>query len=64
MDGIPYKEVTKEAAVGLGLWKQEYKTVPQLWLKGHHIGGYSDYISKNQQYATNFEPAECEACHA
>ena len=61
-DGITYKQINKETAIGLGLWKQEYQTVPQLWLKGQHIGGYTDYI--NLQYATDSQPAECEACHA
>ena len=63
-DGISYKELTKEEAMGFGIWRDDLQTVPQLWLKGRHIGGYTDYVNLNLQYATDSQPAECEACHA
>jgi ribonucleoside-diphosphate reductase alpha chain len=61
-DGISYKEITKEDALSMGIWKADFQTVPQLWLKGEHIGGYTDYVNRN-----TYAPApiqECEACHA
>ena len=61
-DGISYKEITKEDALSLGIWKSDFQTVPQLWLKGEHVGGYTDYVNRN-----TYAPAqsqECEACHA
>jgi ribonucleoside-diphosphate reductase alpha chain len=61
-DGISYKEISKEEALGMGIWKSDWQTVPQLWLRGEHIGGYTDYVNRN-----TYAPAqsqECEACHA
>jgi len=38
-----------------------WKTVPQLWLEGEHIGGYTEYMeAKHATTAT--EATECEAC--
>jgi ribonucleoside-diphosphate reductase alpha chain len=61
-EGITYKEITKEEAMSQGIWKSDWQTVPQLWLHGQHIGGYTDYVNRN-----TYAPAqaqECEACHA
>jgi ribonucleoside-diphosphate reductase alpha chain len=61
-DGISYKEINKEEALGLGIWKSDWQTVPQLWLRGEHIGGYTDYVNRNTYAPTPTQ--ECEACHA
>jgi ribonucleoside-diphosphate reductase alpha chain len=61
-DGITYKEITKEDALGMGIWKSDWQTVPQLWLRGEHIGGYTDYVNRNTYAPTQSQ--ECEACHA
>ena len=61
-DGVSFKEITKEEASGMGIWKSDWQTVPQLWLRGEHIGGYTDYVNRNTYAST--ESQECEACHA
>jgi glutaredoxin-related protein len=46
----------------MGIWKSDWQTVPQLWLRGEHIGGYTDYVNRSIYAQT--PPQECEACHA
>jgi ribonucleoside-diphosphate reductase alpha chain len=61
-DGISYKEISKDEAVSTGIWKSDWQTVPQLWLRGEHIGGYTDYVNRNSH--AQAPDQECEACHA
>ncbi len=62
-EGVPFVEITKEQAIQQNLWKEEFKTVPQLWLNGRHIGGYSDYIQLKNQ-STEPAYADCLSCEA
>ena len=61
-DGIQYKEMRKEEAMTTGIWNENFQTVPQLWISGRHIGGYTEYMNKITHEIT--ETQECEACHA
>ena len=61
MDGIKYKEITKEEAVEKGYWNPEWTTVPQLWLYKKHIGGFADYLDHKGK-STKYK--ECAACEA
>jgi ribonucleoside-diphosphate reductase alpha chain len=54
-DGIQYEEVDRASVDHF-----PYATVPQLWIDGDHIGGYTEYQST--YHDENNEPAECEAC--
>jgi ribonucleoside-diphosphate reductase alpha chain len=69
-DGIVYLEITKEQAIEKGYWKDEWTTVPQLWLYKQHIGGYNDYIAQRQTAnAPSHETSEkvygeCASCEA
>lgn len=62
-DGIQYEELSKVDAQAQGIWKEEFKTVPQLWLYGKYIGGYTEYVGLKQPSP---EPtyADCAACEA
>jgi ribonucleoside-diphosphate reductase alpha chain len=62
-EGVPFVEITKEQAIQQNLWKEEYKTVPQLWLNGRHIGGYSDYVQLKQNTPEQTY-VDCTACEA
>lgn len=60
-DGVEFKEVALNEAKELGIWSEEWKTVPQLYTQGKWIGGYTDYMALKQpaeQYG------ECTACEA
>jgi len=61
-DGIQYKEMRKEEAMTTGIWNENFQTVPQLWIGGRHIGGYTEYMNKITHEITEIQ--ECEACHA
>ena len=61
-DGIQYKEMQKEEAMTTGIWNEKFQTVPQLWISGRHVGGYTEYINKIRHEITEIQ--ECEACHA
>jgi glutaredoxin len=74
-DGIIYEEITKDEAVEKGYWKDEWTTVPQLWLYKQHIGGYTDYVEyrskgtnldvpSNETQETEKTYSECAACEA
>jgi ribonucleoside-diphosphate reductase alpha chain len=62
-EGVPFVEISKEEAIQQKIWKEEFKTVPQLWLNGRHIGGYSDYVQLKTQ-STQPEYADCISCEA
>ena len=57
VDGIAYEEVDRASAKDF-----PYKTVPQLWLGGEHIGGYTEYMSLKHQDRNDDKYEECEAC--
>ena len=62
-EGISFVELSKEQAIQQNLWKDEFKTVPQLWLNGRYVGGYTEYVKlKNQP--TEKEYADCLSCEA
>ena len=54
-DGIQYEEVDRASVDHF-----PYATVPQLWLDGTHIGGYTEYQST--YHDENTQSDECEAC--
>ena len=55
-DGIAYEEVDRASVEDF-----PFKTVPQLWINGEHIGGYSEYMEQTG-IQTDDKYAECEAC--
>ena len=57
VDGIAYEEVDRASVEDF-----PYKTVPQLWLGGEHVGGYTDYMSLKHQDKNDDKYEECEAC--
>jgi ribonucleoside-diphosphate reductase alpha chain len=57
VDGIAYVEVDRASVEDF-----PYKTVPQLWLGGEHIGGYAEYMSLKHQNQNDDKYEECEAC--
>jgi glutaredoxin len=62
-EGVSFVELSKEEAVKQNIWREEFKTVPQLWLNGRHIGGYTDYVQLKQQ-TPETKYGECTACEA
>ncbi len=54
-DGIQYEEVDRHSVEHF-----PYATVPQLWIDGNHIGGYTEYQST--YHDKDNEPIECAAC--
>jgi ribonucleoside-diphosphate reductase alpha chain len=62
-EGIPFVELSKEQAIQQNIWKEEFKTVPQLWLNGRHVGGYTDYVKLKSQ-PTEQVYADCLSCEA
>ncbi|MDX1370848.1 MAG: glutaredoxin domain-containing protein, partial [Nitrososphaeraceae archaeon] len=57
MEGKSFKEIPLEDAKNQGIWVTEWKTVPQLFIDGKRIGGYSDYVSEELN-----EYSECASC--
>lgn len=56
LDGVSFIEVYRESVKEF-----PYKTVPQLWIKGVHVGGYSEYMELyHNNKEKNFQ--DCEAC--
>lgn len=55
LDGITFKEVDRVDVTDF-----PYETVPQLWINGEHIGGYTEYMTKYHNENSKYE--ECEAC--
>jgi ribonucleoside-diphosphate reductase alpha chain len=62
-EGIPFVELSKEQAIQQKIWKEEFKTVPQLWLNGRYVGGYADYVQLKNQ-STEPAYADCVSCEA
>lgn len=72
--GVSFAEISISEAKRKGLWKSSYKTTPQLFFDGEHIGGYAEYMKKyihgNEGLATPglvdgspyIGPQECTAC--
>ena len=56
-DGISYEEVDRHSVKDF-----KYKTVPQLWINGEHIGGYTEYMQKTHNEENSSKYEECEAC--
>jgi ribonucleoside-diphosphate reductase alpha chain len=54
-DGVSFKEVNRKDVDHF-----PYDTVPQLWLDGEHVGGYTEYMQKFHNESSKYE--ECEAC--
>ena len=55
-DGITYQEIDRKDVD----FDFPYKTVPQLWIDGAHVGGYSEYMEAKHASKEKYE--ECEAC--
>ena len=55
-DGIAYEEVDRSTVKDF-----PFSTVPQLWINGEHIGGYTEYMEQNHNLSDD-KYAECEAC--
>ena len=72
LDSIEFQEVSLETAKEIGMWDEDWRTVPQLYLYNNWVGGYTDYIQykeHNQQvkpsaYAENDQYAGCASCEA
>lgn len=54
-DGISFKEVDRSEVEEF-----PYETVPELWIDGEHVGGYTDYMLKFHDDSSKYE--ECESC--
>ena len=54
-DGIAFQEVDRSTVENF-----PHSTVPQLWLDGTHVGGYTEYMQTKHDQQTEYE--ECEAC--
>ena len=59
--GIEYTEVTKDDA---RYFREEWKTVPQMWLNGEYVGGYSDFVNSTVGEAVKEKEEGCLACEA
>lgn len=62
-EGVSFTEISKEEAIQRNLWQSTFKTVPQLWINGRHIGGYTDYVQLKTQ-STETAYADCLSCEA
>jgi ribonucleoside-diphosphate reductase alpha chain len=62
-EGVSFVELSKEEAIKQNIWREEFKTVPQLWLNGKYVGGYTDYVQLKKQ-STEPAYADCAACEA
>jgi len=56
-DSVAYEEVDRASVADF-----PFKTVPQLWINGTHIGGYSEYMELTHNSNEDDKYAECEAC--
>lgn len=45
-----------------GEWKEEWKTMPQIWLQEQYIGGYNDLVEHLRPKDVEKVYAECAAC--
>jgi ribonucleoside-diphosphate reductase alpha chain len=56
-DGVTFHEIDRSIVEEF-----PYKTVPQLWLDGEHIGGYTEYMQRFHDPDKGGKYEECEAC--
>ena len=56
-DGITYHEVDRSVVEEF-----PYSTVPQLWIDGEHIGGYTEYMTRFHATTRSDQTNECAAC--
>lgn len=72
-DGVAFTEVTLEEAKKMGMWSEDWTTVPQLYVNSRWVGGYTNYMEYKQSrtytdlnaYEENPDNYnECAACHA
>ena len=56
VDGVSFEEVNRSEVDSF-----PFSTVPQLWIDGNHIGGYSEYMEAKHAKKTD-DYQECEAC--
>jgi ribonucleoside-diphosphate reductase alpha chain len=69
-DGIPYQEILVEEAKAMGMWSEEWKTVPRIYFNSKWIGGYTEYMASkmNSEIVVPIENepdySECSACEA
>lgn len=59
-----YVEIDVKEAKARGYWDPEWKTVPQLWVDGVHVGGYDDWRNTQTQSPNDRDYGECQACEA
>jgi ribonucleoside-diphosphate reductase alpha chain len=69
LDGIDFEEIPLETAKETGMWDENWKTVPQLYLNNKWVGGYTNYIEHKEQVTIpeaqeQYDSNECQACHA
>jgi len=57
LDGVTFHEIDKSVVEEF-----PYKTVPQLWLDGQHVGGYTDYMQRFHADSGDGGDNECKAC--
>lgn len=56
VDGLPFKEEDRKSVMDF-----PFETVPQLWIDGEHVGGYTEYMTRfHGESSDKYE--ECEAC--
>jgi ribonucleoside-diphosphate reductase alpha chain len=69
-DGVSFIEVPLEKAKADGMWSENWKQVPQLYINNRWIGGYTEYMeeqaSGNFNVPTTQEVSynDCAACEA
>ena len=56
-DGITYHEIDRSVVEEF-----PYDTVPQLWIDGEHIGGYTEYMNRFHSSSLSNRTNECSAC--
>jgi len=59
---IEYTEVPYKEAKRRGYLREDWNTVPQLWIDGQFIGGYSEYIHSRGGSTEESTEGECVAC--
>jgi ribonucleoside-diphosphate reductase alpha chain len=56
-DGVAYHEIDRSVVEEF-----PYATVPQLWIDGKHIGGYTEYMNEFHAKSEPAQTNECAAC--
>lgn len=70
VDGVSFVEVPLDKAKADGMWSENWKTVPQLYINNRWVGGYTEYME--EQSSGNFNiPSiqevsynDCVSCEA